>query len=140
MALVVSKLVLPMIDSVMFTVTDINQPVLTAPAIRVDNRRERDATANNGLQSGFLTVRYDLGIDLVITLEQAEDNGFTTGSATTLASHPASTEVRLVNFNLAVSERRLTFALFTDATTYLAEDRNGAAMRKTGELSRIAGT
>ncbi len=139
-ALVGSELIIAVIDSVMFTVTDINQPVVTAPAIRVDDRGYRDATANNGLQSSLFTVWHDLGIDLVSPLQQAEDDGLARGSTTTFTAHATRAEVRFVNLNLAVSERRLTFALFTDATTYLAEDRNGAAMRKTGEVSCIAGT
>jgi hypothetical protein len=48
-------------------------------------------------------------------------------------------EVRLVNFDFAVPERRLALAFFGDATTDFAEDRNDRAMRQPGQLSRLSG-
>jgi hypothetical protein len=53
-ALVGSELIIAVIDSEMFRIADINQPVIAAPTVRVNDRVCRDTTANNGLQSGFL--------------------------------------------------------------------------------------
>ncbi len=139
MTLLVSKLIVTMTDSQVLAVTDINQSIVTAPAIRVDNGLGSDATANNGLQSDLFAVRHDLGVNLIVTLQESEDDGLTTSSATTFTAHPARTEVRFINFDFAILERRLAFALFADAAAYLAEDRDDRAMRKTCQLSRIGG-
>ena len=43
------ELILPVVNSVVFTVADINESVVAAPAVRVNDGLDRDATANNGL-------------------------------------------------------------------------------------------
>jgi hypothetical protein len=63
------------------------------------------ATANNGLQRGFLAVRHNPGVDAAVTLEDAEDNGLATGSTTALASHSTSAEAGLVNLDFARRRR-----------------------------------
>lgn len=55
------KLIARMIDSKVFRVADINQSVITAPAVRVNDALRRDVTANNGfkvfaLQFGTISV------------------------------------------------------------------------------------
>lgn len=49
MTVVISELVLSMMDPVMFSVTNINESVVTSPAVGVDDDIYRDATVNNGL-------------------------------------------------------------------------------------------
>ncbi len=44
-----SKLIRPVRDSEVFRVADINQSIIAAPTIRMDDRFGRDATTNNGL-------------------------------------------------------------------------------------------
>jgi len=48
-ALAVSKLVSTMIDPVMFRIPDIDEAVIAAPPVTVNDGVCRDATANNGL-------------------------------------------------------------------------------------------
>jgi len=45
----ISELVLSMMDAIMFRVTDINESIVTAPTVRVNNGLDRDATASNDL-------------------------------------------------------------------------------------------
>ena len=66
-----------MLRSLVLRITNVNQPVVTTPAVRVDSRLEGDPTANDGLQRGFRAVRDDLRIDLAIALEESEDRSLT---------------------------------------------------------------
>ena len=78
------ELVLSMMDSVMFRVTDINQAIVAAPAVRVDDCLRSNATANNGLQSSLRAVGHDLGIDFAVSLQQPEDGSLATCPASVL--------------------------------------------------------
>lgn len=95
------ELIRAMIDSEVFRVSDINQAVIAAPAIRVDHSFSRHSTANNGLQRGLFAVRHNLRIDAAVTFEDAEDNGFARSPAPALASDAMSTKVAFINFDFA---------------------------------------
>ena len=128
-----------MIDSEMFTVADINQAVITAPAVAVDDGLGGHTSANNGLQSGFLAVRHDLRIDTAITFEDAEDNRLATGPATTLATNSPSAEVRFIHFDFTRRERRGTFTFFGDAFSDFEKDHVDALARQSGQMRGFAG-
>ena len=138
-ALLIGKLVRAMMDSEVLGVTDINQAIVAAPAVRVDDGVGRDATANNGLQRGFFAVRHDLRVDLAVALQEAEDDSLMACTATALAAHAMRAEVRLVNFHLAAPERRLAFTLFGDTLTEFAKDRDNRTMRDARQLCCISG-
>jgi len=99
------ELTLSTVDSEVLGVAHVSQSVVAAPAVRVDHRFGRNATTNNGLQRSFFAIRHDLRVDIAISLQEAEDDGLTARSATALASHSSSAEVRLVNFDFAGRER-----------------------------------
>lgn len=139
MCRVADKLTGSMIDSVMFTVADINQSVIAAPTITVDDRPRRDATANNGLQSSLFAVRYDLGIDAAIAFEDAEDDGLPTGSAPALATHTSRPEIRLVNFDFTSREGRSAFALLGNTLSDFEKDHVDAFARQGSECGCLAG-
>lgn len=109
------KKIVRMIDSQMLAVTDIDQSVVAAPAIGMNHRIQRNASANNGLQRFLLHIRDDLRVNLPVAFVNAEDNLFAAGSATAFAAHATSAEVRFIDFNFARSERRRTFAFIGNA-------------------------
>src|SRR5215213_3780460 len=111
------KHIVRMIDSQMLAVTDINQSVITAPAIGMNHAVERNLAANNGLQRFLLHVRHNLGVNLPVAFIDTKDNCFARCSATTLAAHSSSTKIRFVNFDFASRERRSAFCLFSNALT-----------------------
>lgn len=55
------KLILRVIDAVMFIKADIDQTVVAAPAVRMNDRVQRNTPANNVLQRFSLHVRHDFG-------------------------------------------------------------------------------
>src|SRR5947209_5900952 len=131
------ELVVAMIDSIMLTVSDINQAIISAPAVRVDDGSKRDVTANNGLQCGLFAVRHDLCVNASVTFEDAEDDCFTRSATTTFSTHAASAEVRLVNLDLASSKGRCSLTFFSNTFSDFEKDRSHAAARQLSQLSRM---
>lgn len=140
MARASGELIAPMINPVMLRVADIHQPVVSAPPIRVDNRVERDPTANNRLQSGLLAVRHDLGVDAPVTLQETEDRRLPTCTTPALAAHPACAEIAFVNFNLAARQRRSALALLGNSLPDFEKDHGDALARQAGQMCCVGGT
>ncbi len=133
------KLVLTMMDSKMLGISGINQAVVTAPTVRVDDGVECDATAHNGLQSALFAVRHDLRVNASVSFEDAEDDGLATCPATALAAHTARAEVRLIHFDLAGGEGRSTLAFFRDAFSDFEKDRGDSLTCQAGKSGRLTG-
>src|SRR5437868_2934690 len=100
MTLCISKHIVRMKHAKMLTVSDINQPIITAPSVRMNHGLKRNMSTNHLLQRAFAAIRADLSIDRTVTFEDAKDDGLATGSASTLATHTASTKVRFINARL----------------------------------------
>lgn len=105
------KFIPPMIDPKMFAIAHIHQAVVPAPSIRVDHTVQSNPPANNRLQHGFPTVRYKLGVDLAMALENAKDDRLAVCSTSSFPFNAAAPKVRFINFDLA-RERRLGFTEF----------------------------
>ncbi len=136
---VADELISPMIDSVMFTVANIDQSVIAAPAIAIDDGVGCHATTNNGLQSTLFAVRHDLSIDTAVTFEDAEDDGLATGSAPSLTTHATRAKIGLVNFDFTSREGRSTLAFSGDAHSDFEKHRGHALARQAGEFGGLAG-
>src|SRR6516162_2097527 len=109
----VGKLVVSMIDA-QVAVAEIDQAVVAAPAIGVDDGRDIDAAPDNALQRGSGAVRHDLGVDLSGALEDAEHDGLAVGAPATLAADVAGTEPALIDLD-DTEQRTLRFAGRHDA-------------------------
>lgn len=89
-----------------FFVTDINQSVIAALAVRINDALRSDSSANNCLQSRCAAIGDNLGINRTVTLKNPKDNRFTACSATALSAHSLCSEVTFVNLNRAAKRRR----------------------------------
>lgn len=96
----VGELVTAVIHAQMLGVADIDEAVIAAPAIAVDDAVQRYLAPNNLLQRGFPGVGHDLGGDPAVALEQAKDDGLAACTAPALATHATRAEVGLVHFDL----------------------------------------
>lgn len=56
----------------MLRVCDINQPVVTVPAVAMDDGVGQDSTADGGKKCTLLSIRRDLGVYAAVALEDAE--------------------------------------------------------------------
>ena len=89
-----------MIDPEMLRITQINQSVVTAPAVGMNHGFNPDTPANNGLQRVSLDVRNDFGKDFAVAFIDSKDNRFAACSATAFAFDTVGAKVRFVNFAL----------------------------------------
>lgn len=88
------------------------------------------------LESDFGSVRYDLGVDLIASFEQPEDDGFAAGSATSLATHATRAKVRFVGLNLA-QEWRAALIGFGHPSAHSQKDRIRGANRNASDGSGL---
>src|SRR5260370_15744625 len=110
----------------------IGQDVVAWPAVGVEDGFQSVSSANNSLQSGFGGVGHDLGIDLIASFEQTEDDGLAASSAASPATHPARAEVRFVGFHFTL-EWRTALADFGHPFPYSQKNPIHRTDRNTGD-------
>lgn len=72
----VCKFVLPMMDTIMLFVSQINQSAISTPGVRMDHAVRIDSAANDGLERLPGTIGHDLGVDITSSPENAKHRGF----------------------------------------------------------------
>src|SRR5271157_77841 len=95
------KLMSFVIHAEMFLIAHVDQSVVAAPAVGVNDGFQADAAGNGLPQRLSPTVGDDLGVDKTVALEDAEDDGLAPSAAAAFASHATRTEVTLVDFHFA---------------------------------------
>lgn len=133
----VSKLIPAVIDAKMLRITDIDQPVVPTPFVRVDDRIGVYSAPYNGLKGAFLAVRDDLRVNAPVPLEDPEDYRLARSSASALAPDTACPEIALVDFDHA-TERRSPFAFFRYPVSDFAKQQGHRQTTQTGQLGRLA--
>ena len=93
-----AELIPGMIDAEV-TVAEIDEPVVAAPAIGVDDGTGVHPAADDALQGRPRAVRDNLCVDLALALEDAEDDGLAVGAAPASALDPARPEEALVDLD-----------------------------------------
>ena len=136
----VGKLVIAMIHTEMFCKTDIDQAVVAAPFVGVDNNIETDFPAYNCLQRAFLAVRNNLGVDPSVPFENTKDDGLATCPASAFSTDPPAAKVRLVDLDLTSLDRGVTGTFFDQPDTYFLKDRIDAFPSDFHQLGRLAGS
>lgn len=139
MMLATRELVFTMIDSEVLAVADIYQAVVAAPPVRVDDRPQRDATANNGLQSSLLAVRHNFSVNAPIAHEDAEDDSFSRSATASLAADSTRAEVRFIHCDCAGGEGRSTLTFLRNALSDVEKECGAAAARHPSQLGRGTG-
>ena len=105
------KFILPMINTQVLAIADIDQAVITAPTIRIDDAIQGNTAPDNSLVRGFTAVWDDLGVDTTVTLEYPKDSRLAECATSPFAFDSTGAEVRFIDFDFA-SERRLEFTIF----------------------------
>ena len=116
------ELIGPVVDSEMLVKADIDQTIVTGPAVGMDDRSWVNVTPDNPLKSGLGAVRHDFRIDHALTFEQPKDNRLAVGTAPTPTTNRMSAKVGLVHFNRSI-QRRSQFTGFSQSLADLQVDR-----------------
>ena len=76
-----NKLVLPMIHPKVFPISDVDEAIITSPAVGVDNALQGHFSTNNALKSVYPPIRNDLGIDFSVSFKKTENGSLSESSA-----------------------------------------------------------
>lgn len=91
------------VDAHMLVVTDIDQAVVSRPAIGADDALRVDPAANDGPQGVLGAIGDDFGVDFPLPLEDAEDGLFERSPAPQAwqgaSSNPARAKVAFINLH-----------------------------------------
>lgn len=134
------ELILTMIDSEVLRITDINQAVITAPAIGMDDGVEGHSPANYGLKRTFSAIRHHFCVNATIALEDAKDDRLARGAAAAFASDSARSKVAFINFNFAVRVGRSALAFSCNTLSHSEKDRGHCLARQSRQLGDVAGS
>jgi hypothetical protein len=107
MAAASNKLIVAMIDPKVFIKANINQPIVTSPAIGVDNAQRISFASDNRLQRALRSIWNNLGVNLITAFKQTKDNRFTASTTTSFTTHSAGAKVRLISLQFATQGRSL---------------------------------
>ena len=91
----------------MLTIAHIDQAIIAAPAIRMNDAPAIDPSSQNGLQRRLARIRHDLRVDLPVAFQDPEHDGFGAGSPAAFAFDTARTNVRLIDLHPSTPGRRL---------------------------------
>ncbi len=95
----ISELIVAMMHPVMFVISDIYQPVIPSPSIRMNNTLRTDFAPYNALKCLFTGIRDNLCVDFSLPLEYAKDNRFARSSPSSFAWDPSWAKVGFIDFN-----------------------------------------
>lgn len=96
------KLIVTMMYPEMFGKTHVNQSLITAPTVGIDDTLDTDTTSNNLLQRCFGGIGNNLGINLAPAFQNAENDGFPTRTAPVFTPDMFGTKIGFVQFYNAI--------------------------------------
>ena len=117
-----------MMDSEIFFVSPIDQPIVASPTVGVDHTLQVGFPTNNGLQCGLSTIWNDFGINFTVSLEHTENGCFAKGSSSSFPFDPLSAKIGFINFDLSL-ERRFLFRELCSSDTNQTEIRGDGVFR-----------
>jgi hypothetical protein len=132
----VGELVVVVPDAEVLGVADVDQAVVTSPAVAVNDAGQVDLAADGLQQRGFLGVGNDLRVNMAVAFEDAEDDRLAAGLAASLAANALGAEVRFVDFHFSL-KGGLLFAPLGDATPDFEINVIDPPPRKSRQLSRV---
>ncbi len=126
------ELVVGVADPEVLVEAEIDQAVVTSPAVGMEHGFGSDSAADHRLQSGFGDVGNDLGVDLVASFEQTEDDRLAAGSSASSAAHATRAKVRLVGLDFAL-EWRVALTGFGHPPSHSQKNRVHGSDRDAGD-------
>src|SRR5260370_27435512 len=125
------ELIVGVADPEVLVEAEIDQAIVTSPAVSMEHGFGSDSAADHRLQSGFGGVGNDLSVDLVASFEQTEDDGLAAGSSASSAAHATRAKVRLVGLDFAL-EWRVALTGFAHPSSHSQKNRVHGSDRDAG--------
>lgn len=118
-----SELVRHVFDSDVPIETDIHQPILTRPAVRINLRKGNDMALDNTLQGCLGADGNNLCVDHTLSLEQTKkDNHLPVSTTSASTTYSLRTKLRLIKFKHTIQGRSL-LAGFSQSLANFQVDR-----------------
>ena len=99
MTFIMNKLILSMVDSKVFLIPEINEPVVAPPAVRMDYTFKIHTTSDNRLQRGSSAIWNNLCVDFSVSFEDTKDDCFSGSSTASTAFNTMSAKVAFIDFD-----------------------------------------
>ena len=134
----IRKLIVSVMHPEMLVKAYIHQSVITPPAIGMDDGTRLHMPSYNGLQRSFGLVRHNLGIDLSLPLQQAEDHGLAVSPTSALAANALRAKVRFIDFYRCL-QWRFQFTGLCQSLPHFKKNAVHGAQGHTRQLRRACG-
>lgn len=131
--------VLAVANAKMLSIAHVHQSIVAAPAVRMNDLRQPDAAANNGLKCAVSRVWDDLGVDSALLFEDTEDNRLVSSSSTALPRTRPRAEVALVHLHVSTAGEGSTLTSLGQTTTDLEVNVIGGARGKPSQFGSVGG-
>ena len=133
------ELVVAVVDPQMLVKADIDQPVIAAPAVRVNHAGNVGLASDDGLKDNLGGIGDNFGINVLAAFEQTKYDRLLTCATAAKSANTARSKVRLIGFELTAQGRDLLAVVGKPAANAQvnAVDR---AKRHAAELGAIGGS
>ena len=132
------KFIAAVIDSKMLGISQIHQPVIASPSIRVNDAIGTNFASNNALKALFRSIWDYFCIHVSIAFKDSKDDGFTSGAPASFAFGSSGTKVRFINFNLT-TKRRFVLAKLSNASSNRLQILVHRITTKMGQFGYLSG-
>lgn len=112
------KLIVTVMHSEMLRKAHVNQSLIAAPTLGIDDAIYRDMASDDLLQRDFRGIGDDFGIHFVTAFQNTKNDGFTARTATAFATNTLGTEIGFVQFH-DTAQRCLSLAFFSQTPVQL---------------------
>jgi hypothetical protein len=127
-----------MVDAEMLFIPQVNESIVSSPAIGMDDTLNAHSPSDNPLQRGSSTIGNDFRINFSVPPEDPKNDSFADCSPATLAFDPTSAEVTFIDFNLA-RKRGLLFTEMGNPFSDLCEISVNCVPVQTGYFGNLGG-
>ena len=127
------KLVVAKINPEVLIKTDIDQSVIAAPPIRMNDSIWCNMPTDNSLQCGFGAIRKNLCVYFHLALQNTKNNRFAMSASTSFTSDALRTKIRLIDF-YSTLKRRFKFATLSYSLPDFEANGIDRSYRNIGQL------
>jgi len=117
MPLATGKLIVAMMNPEVLIKTNIDQSVIAAPSIRMDDSIWCHMPTDKGLQGGFGVIWNNLRIHFPLALQNTKNNCFTISTSTSFTPDTLRTKIRFIDF-YSTLKWRFKFAALSNSLPY----------------------
>ena len=134
-----SEVVLSVVDYVMLSIPQVHQAIIAFQAVGVNNGLVAHFPLDCFSESGSGAIGDDLGVDPIVSLQDAKDDSFFVGSPAAFAPDAPGAEIGFVDLDDSGDGSFQTFTIFSNPATKLEIEVVGSADAEAGQFRADGG-